>query len=985
MASVHPDDAEAMLAQVHAGLAGGKPYAGEHRIIRPDGTERVVFEESDIIRDAVGRPVKVVGTIQDITERKRDQEALLQNERQFRAVFDNTLDGIAILDDEGTFLEVNSAVCCIYETRREELLGKKFRDFAPPEWNREQVYADMVRAGFKKGELQLVLPSGHRPFIEFSATRQFLPGRNLVALREITERKQIECAIRASEARYRSLFESNPHPMWVYDSQTLAFLAVNDAAVEHYGYSRDEFLAMTLADIRPASEIEKLRAASCRPGPHNGRQGIWKHCKKDGAIIRVEISTHEISFAERPARLVLAHDVTARLEAEAAQARLVSILEATPDFVGMSNIQGHPSFLNRAGREMLGVGEDEDISLLSIAENFTPESQPIHREGLAIAIRDGAWSGETTLVSRCGQTIPLSQVIISHKTSAGELEYISTVGRDISAQKKAEARLQQANDELEERVMERTASLEQTNAELLLQKTILESQGEASFDGIMVVSAQGQIMSYNRRFTEMWNISPQVVENESDETTLQAVMDQLEDAPAFLDKVMYLYKHRDEVSQEEITLKGGRTFDRYSAPVKGTDGVYYGRIWFFRDITERKQNEEALRQARDEADQANFAKSEFLSRMSHELRTPLNGILGFGQILAKRDLDPRAQESVGHILKAGRHLLDLINEVLDIARVEAGRLNLSLEPIELPEIIQEVCALMNPLALERDIHLLETVSLMDAHHVLADRQRLKQVLINLLSNAIKYNHDGGEVEVSCEIQPAGRTRISIRDNGMGIAPQDLTRLFTPFERLHAANSTIEGTGLGLALSQRMVEAMGGELRVESTLGEGTTFFLEFPQVESPLAVSTPVLAARAEEKRVEPLDRNFSVLCIEDNPANLALIEAIFEERPEIHLLTALQGSIGLDLARQHNPDLILLDLNLPDFHGSEVLTKLRQSALTRSIPVVVISADATPNQIERLLSAGARGYLTKPLNVGEFLATLDKLLLVASPESSTI
>lgn len=436
------------------------------------------------------------------------------------------------------------------------------------------------------------------------------------------------------------------------------------------------------------------------------------------------------------------------------------------------------------------------------------------------------------------------------------------------------------------------------------------------------------------------------------------------------------------IEEPLVKADGSRVWLRTNKiPLHDDDGAVVGVLASYEDITPQKEAEAAIHQAREEAEAANQAKSEFLSRMSHELRTPLNAILGFGQILDKQDLAPLSKESVGYILKGGRHLLDLINEVLDIARVEAGHIGLSLEPIALDDVVPEACALVRLLAAERNIHIRfdQITAELGRQHVLADRQRLKQVIINLLANAIKYNREGGEVEVSCDHKADGWSSIAVRDTGPGISPQDLSKLFMPFERLNAATSEIEGTGLGLVLSQRLVTAMGGTLNVESTLGQGATFTIELPQAISPeeqlanLPYMEPLAHARQES------GRTYIVLCIEDNLSNLRLLEVIFQGRPEITLLAAMQGSVGLDLARQHEPDLILLDLNLPDIHGSEVLARLQQSALTRDIPVIVISADATPNQVERLLTAGARSFLTKPLDVGQFLQTLDEFLQVPS------
>jgi signal transduction histidine kinase/ActR/RegA family two-component response regulator len=391
---------------------------------------------------------------------------------------------------------------------------------------------------------------------------------------------------------------------------------------------------------------------------------------------------------------------------------------------------------------------------------------------------------------------------------------------------------------------------------------------------------------------------------------------------------------------------------------------------------------EVLEQAKAEADEAreyaetaNRSKNEFLSRMSHELRTPLNAILGFSQILEDQELTALQQESVKYILKGGRHLLNLINDVLDIARIEAGRFELSIESIALDDIIPEACALVRPLASEHNIQL-QLNSLSSANcHVTADRRQLKQVLINLLSNAIKYNQPQGKVIVSWESVNDEKTRISVQDTGYGIAQEDLSKLFTPFERLDAGNSDVEGTGLGLALSQRLLTAMDSELRAESTLGEGSTFFFELQSAMAPEDVMITSSKTSLSNNSDSASEEEYTLLLIEDNASNLRLIEMILANRPEITLHSAIQGSVGLDLARQHEPDMILLDLHLPDMSGQQILNQLKRSAITRDIPVIVISADATPSRVQKLLNQGVAAYLTKPLDVVEFLQILDKTL----------
>ena len=388
-----------------------------------------------------------------------------------------------------------------------------------------------------------------------------------------------------------------------------------------------------------------------------------------------------------------------------------------------------------------------------------------------------------------------------------------------------------------------------------------------------------------------------------------------------------------------------------------------------------RRRETALREAQQTAEAANRSKSEFLSRMSHELRTPLNAVLGFGQLLELEELTPDQAEAVGHILKGGRHLLDLIDEVLDISRLEMGGLALSPEPVLVSELLRDTVELVRPLASGRPVHLLALGAATCEEYVFADRQRLKQILLNLLSNALKFNRAGGTVSLSCGDPAEGRMRINVADTGPGIRPEHLGLLFTPFERLGAEHTDTEGTGIGLALSHRLAEAMGGTIGVATALGQGSTFWVELPVVEGPLERHE-----RLHDSRVGPAEpaaavRRRAVLYIEDNLANLKLVERVLAQRPQVEVIGAMQGRLGLELVREHRPALVLLDLHLPDLDGDHVLQRLRDDPETAAIPVVMVSADATPGQVRRLLAAGATAYLTKPLDVRELLRLIDDAL----------
>jgi len=385
---------------------------------------------------------------------------------------------------------------------------------------------------------------------------------------------------------------------------------------------------------------------------------------------------------------------------------------------------------------------------------------------------------------------------------------------------------------------------------------------------------------------------------------------------------------------------------------------------------------EILREKHIEVERANRAKSGFLSRMSHELRTPMNSILGFGQVLARKVAPGEQEKYVRHILDAGQHLLKLIDEVLDISRIEADQLRLSSEPVPVSSVIQESMNLVQHLAAEHQVTLLENSIGADVF-VMADRQRLKQVLVNLLSNGVKYNRRGGHVVVSCAPEE-DRMRITVTDTGNGISAAMLDRLFSPFDRLGAENSEIEGTGLGLSLSQRLVEHMGGTLRVESKPGVGSDFSVELPIAIDPRESLRTRHTAMAGPGNVLPStadDPHFTVLYIEDNTSNLTLVETILAEIPTIKLIAEARGEIGIARALERLPDLILLDMHLPDMTGDQVLRQLISDPRTSAIPIIIVSADATPSHIKAVLAAGASHYLTKPLDVDRFLAVVQKTL----------
>jgi PAS domain S-box-containing protein len=379
-----------------------------------------------------------------------------------------------------------------------------------------------------------------------------------------------------------------------------------------------------------------------------------------------------------------------------------------------------------------------------------------------------------------------------------------------------------------------------------------------------------------------------------------------------------------------------------------------------------------LRESNDLLRAASAAKNDFLGRMSHELRTPLTAIRGFGELLSLEMSDPEQAEWARSIQRAGGHMLALVDDVLDITRIEAGRLAMSVEPVLIADALAGAVELTRPLAERRRIDVIGAATKAGDRYVLADNQRLKQVLINLIDNAVKYNHEGGEVRLAVEPRDARWVRILVSDTGPGIPEDALAKLFVPFERLGAESRGIEGTGLGLALSRSLIENMGGTIGVSSVAGRGTTFWIELRSAAAPGAAEALKRAASLARR---PYAASKRVLYIEDQPMNVSYVEAVLRRRPDVELLSAMMGRLGFELAREHLPDLILLDMHLPDLSGAEVLGMLRSDPATEAIPVVILSADATDATRRAMREEPAVAYVTKPIPVQELLDLADQYL----------
>jgi PAS domain S-box-containing protein len=462
--------------------------------------------------------------------------------------------------------------------------------------------------------------------------------------------------------------------------------------------------------------------------------------------------------------------------------------------------------------------------------------------------------------------------------------------------------------------------------------------------------------------------------------------------PAGKEEILAVLRNRGRWDGEIVqTTKAGTRVNVAARWALQKDNVGWpdAVIEIARDVTADKVAAAELREARDVAEEASQAKSEYLSRMSHELRTPLTAILGYSDLLEMREPREDQTEAISAVQEASGHLLSLVNDVLDIARIEAGRETFSLEPVALEAIIEECVRLVAPSALSHHNKVSRVLGDCANAYVLADRQRLVQALLNLLSNAVKYSGDGAHIFVEASRESGGDgsdphsgpapvpgewIMLAVRDTGPGFGPEEKARLFQPFERLGAERTSVPGTGLGLALTRKLVEGMDGQIGVESEPGVGSTFWIRLARSAAP-----PKPRARRKQLVAIPvLAYQRTVLYVEDNLATIGLMEEVFSMRPQIHLLTAMQGGLTLELAREHHPDLIVLDQHLPDMSGDQVLAQLRSDKRTAGIPVVMCSADATERRRKQLLDAGAYAYLTKPVKVQHFLRMLDEVLTSA-------
>jgi PAS domain S-box-containing protein len=644
-----------------------------------------------------------------------------------------------------------------------------------------------------------------------------------------------------------------------------------------------------------------------------------------------------------------------------------------------TDAQGVIQIFNVGAERMLGYAADDVVDKLTpanisdpqeliaraaaLSAEFSAEIRPGFEALVYKALRGIDDIYELTYIRADGTRFPAQVSVTALQGADAKVIGFLLIGTDNTARKQVEA--EQAL--LDQRLRD--------------QQFYTRSLIESNIDPLITTDPRGMISDVNHQM--------EMLTGRTRDELIGAPFKSCFTEPQRAEEAITRVLRESKVTNYELTAlarDGKQTVVSYNATTfHDRDRKLQGVFAAARDVTERKHFEHALQEsnlelqmAREAAEKANRAKSEFLSAMSHELRTPLNAVLGFAQLMASEVPAPpvHQQRSIDQILKGGWYLLRLINEILDLAMIESGKVTMSQESMSMTDVLQDCKGMIEPQATKRGISM--TFPKFDnVFYVHADRTRVKQVMINLLSNAIKYNGSGGSVIVQCVVSGKDRVRISVKDTGAGLSPDQLAHLFQPFNRLGQQDSVEEGTGIGLVVTKQLVELMGGIIGVESAVGVGTVFWVEFPASAAPALSLENIDQVALERRQVavrDPCDQP-TLLYVEDNPANLALVEELIARRGDLKLLTAIDGHLGIELARAYLPDVILMDINLPGISGYGALKLLRDDPATARIPVLALSANAVPRDIEKGLEAGFFRYLTKPIRVREFMDALDVAL----------
>jgi PAS domain S-box-containing protein len=830
----------------------------------------------------------------------------------------------------------------------------------------------------------------------------------VLVFRNVSEEYAVQQALRDSASQIQAILNTVVDGIITIHASGGIIETVNPAAEHMFGYSEAELFGQNFSLLIPELDqdqrngsLEYYSASDEARASGLAREVVGR--RNDGSNFPLEISVSEMWLGGKRFFTGILRDITARKQAEEALIKTGALQNAIFNSANFSSIatdaKGVIQIFNVGAERMLGYAAADVMNKITPADISDPQEVIARAQTLSSEFGTPITPGfealvfkasrgiediyELTYIRKDGSRFPAVVSVTALRDVQNAIIGYLLIGTDNTARKQAEEALLRAG---------------------ALQSAIFNS---ANFSSI-ATDARGVIQIFNVGAERMLGYAAADVMNkitpadisDSQEVVVRAKTLSLElgtvIAPGFEALVFKASRGIEDIYELTYIRKDGSRFPAVVSvtALRDVHGAIIGYLLIGTDNTARKQIETdravldqalqlksvELERAKSAAEKANLAKSEFLSSMSHELRSPLNAILGFAQLMESSNPPPSVPQrsSINQILQAGWYLLDLINEILDLALIESGKLSLSMEPISLIEMLHDCQAMIEPLAQKGNIRL-HFPKLAHYYFIAADRTRLKQVLINLLSNAIKYNRIGGSVEISCNATADERMHIEVRDSGEGLSPEKLGQLFQPFNRLGQEVGEEEGTGIGLVVSKRLVEMMGGEIGAQSIAGTGSVFWIELQLAAAPQLLLDDGQPIELLAKQAYLGTALRTLLYVEDNRANLQLVEQLIERRPDMRLLSAGDGIRGITLARIHQPDVILMDINLPGISGIQALKILREDPVTAHIPVLALSANAMPRDIEKGLEAGFFRYLTKPIKVTEFMEALDLGLILAA------